>query len=115
MAKTWVRTTDVSRQVVDFLTFETKLFSSILILSDTNFPSEISDNCAMNDYLRTMTTNQYYDTLFENGITYQEFLNGGFFINGFDLTTSKDGGATSFSVPSVLKGLYSLLLGIWSC
>jgi hypothetical protein len=62
----------------------------------------------MNDYIRTMNTNQYYGSLHNNGITYQDFLNGGFYINGFDLTTSKEGGATAFTVPSVLKGMYSL-------
>lgn len=50
--------------------------------------SEISSNHALHDYIRTCQTNAMFGTLESNDITYSSFLNGGYFLVGYDLTVS---------------------------
>lgn len=65
--------------------------------------SNVSEHNAMEDYVRTNYTNQFFSSLFANQITYQGFLNG-FYITGYDLTASATGGALPFVTPMVRMG-----------
>ena len=62
---------------------------------------------AMNDYLRLFLTSGQLESNYSCGITYEDFLGGGYF-QCFDLTTSQEPGLT-YSVPSVRVVKYTLL------
>ena len=61
----------------------------------------------MNDYVRTMSTNQFYGSLFNPGWSYRHYINGTY-INGFDLTAAQSGGNIPFTTPAVKKGIFVL-------
>lgn len=50
--------------------------------------SEISSNHALHDYIRTCQTNAMFGSLESNDLGYTSFLNGGYFLVGYDLTVS---------------------------
>ena len=66
--------------------------------------SEITTNHALADYIRTCQTNAMYGSLESNDITYQSFLNHGFFVIAYDLTCSKTGGVSAFQTPLIRTG-----------
>ena len=60
------------------------------------------DEC-VGDFYRLLATNGFMSTLHSNGITYEEFRNG-YYVAGFDLTTSQEGAGDPLSIPSVRLG-----------
>ena len=60
------------------------------------------DEC-VGDYLCLLATNGFLSTLHSNGISYEEFRTG-FYVAGFDLTTSQEGAGDPLSIPSVRLG-----------
>lgn len=65
--------------------------------------SVIDGNNALFDYLRTMKSLQFYQSLLSNTIKYPMFLKNHFII-GYDLTCSQNAGNAAFSSPLVRTG-----------
>lgn len=60
------------------------------------------DEC-VGDFYRLQATNGFMSTLHSNSISYDNFRKG-FYIAGFDLTTSQEGAGDPLSIPSVRLG-----------
>ena len=67
-------------------------------------PSDLTENHAMFDFVRTNFTNQFFGGLWSSSISYRKFGQG-FFITGFDLTATGSGGNLPFTSPLVRKGI----------
>ena len=63
---------------------------------------QTEDEC-MHDFLRLFQTDQQLNSLFSNGINYEQFRHG-FHIVAYDLTSGMDAGTEAFSSPSVRVG-----------
>jgi hypothetical protein len=59
---------------------------------------------AVMDYTRFNMALGFNKSLRTNSITYQDFSQGGFYIQGYDFTTNAESGISQFSVPSVRTG-----------
>ena len=89
---------------------KTLLEKKFYFLIEPNFPSVVSQCDAMNDYVRTMTTNQFYGSLFSPGWSYRSYVTGGHYITGYDLTAAQSGGNLPFTAPATKKGLFCFVL-----
>jgi len=57
----------------------------------------------VSDYLRFQACNGFMNSLHSNNVTYDMFRNG-FYLSGWDLTSSAEAGVDPYSIPSVRLG-----------
>jgi hypothetical protein len=72
--------------------------------------SNITENQAIIDFIRTNQTNGFFNSLFGNHVTYKRFFNEGYFVTGYDLSSGRNGGVQAFCVPTTRIGNFYLIL-----